>query len=106
MKQNFRIALECEGKPRMWWVKTSDGWSWLHDEKGGDGPYDEYGDPLGTAFGRGDVVREAGLARDTAFHDGLPDPKVRLYKDTARGLVEVYRSGKRFGRARDGAKPL
>ena len=111
MKQKFRIAVECEGEPRMWWIKTTDGWSWLRDEKkksqdGSDGPYDEYGEPLGTAFDRKSVLREMAVAKNTADWDGLPDPKVRLFKDTGRGLIEVYRTGKRFGQARDGAKPL
>ena len=87
----------------MWWVKTG-GWSWLHDEK--DGPYDEYGEPLGTAFSRKEAAREARIAKNTAEFDGLPYPVVSLYRDTGRGLVEVYRSGKRFGQAKDGAKPL
>ena len=110
MKQKFRIAVECDGEPRMWWIKTDDGWSWLHDEKkkaqGGCGPYDEYGEPLGTAFDAKSVLREMNIAKSTARCDGLLDPTVRLFKDTRRGLVEVYKSGKRFGMARDGAKPL
>lgn len=88
----------------MWWVQC-DGWYWLHDE-GRDGPYDEYGNPIGSAFDIKRAVREAREATNIALSDGLPDPVARIYKDTSHGLVEVYKSGKRLGKARDGAKPL
>ena len=75
---------------------------WLQSQKR-DMPYDEYGEPLGTAFSFKGALRESKEAAKSAEWDGYSGVRSRIFKLTAKGLREVFKTGKNAGKAKPGA---
>lgn len=119
MKKDYYVAVDgTDGVGavlRAWWVECC-GSFWLQDEKHWLDPvtgkirpsaYDrEYGEPLGSGFTFARALKEAKEAEKAASWEGGQDVRSRIFRLTAKGLVEVRKTGKDAGRAKQGAKPL